>query len=97
MNIWRLLQQIPPGKVSTYGAIGNKLGIHPRQVGRLLHQNSNPAKYPCHRVVKGDGSIASGYAFGGREGQIAKLKAEGIKIRSGKIVNFKNDIYILND
>lgn len=83
--VYRFIENVPLGKVTTYGAIGRALSISPRLVGRILHLNPNPEKYPCHRVVKSDGTVASGFAFGGREGQMKKLVSEGIEIKDEKI------------
>lgn len=84
-KLYEVVQSIPSGKVTTYGALGRRLGINPRQVGRLLHQNIDPATIPCHRVVKSDGTLAVGYAFGGAEAQKDKLKKEGIVFMQNRI------------
>lgn len=76
-TVFELVALIPKGKIATYGQIGKYLGINPRQVGRILHQNPDPKKYPCHRIIKSDGSFALGYAFGGKDAQIKELKKEG--------------------
>jgi alkylated DNA nucleotide flippase Atl1 len=86
--VYNLIKKIPSGKVSTYGAIGIALDISPRQVGRILHLNPDPKKYPCHRVVRSDGTIARGFAFGGREGQFSALQKEGVAIKNNRILNF---------
>jgi methylated-DNA-[protein]-cysteine S-methyltransferase len=58
-SVYALLTKIPKGKVTTYGIIAKKLKMPtPRLVGRILHQNTNPKKYPCHRVVFSNGSLA---------------------------------------
>ena len=92
-KVQKIVGTIPSGRVTTYGEIGRVLRIHPRQVGRLLHQNTDPAKYPCHRVVKSDGRVASGYAFGGKEAQIAKLKAEGVRFEEDGIADFPSSFF----
>ncbi len=85
-RVFRLLQKIPGGKVTTYQLLAKKAELKsPREVGRIIHQNTDPARYPCHRVVRSDGTIADGYAFGGKKEQIKKLKDEGIVIENGKI------------
>jgi len=66
-NVYKLLQQIPKGKVSTYGSIAKKLSMSPRIVGYALHLNPDGTKTPCHRVVNRDGRIAPAYAFGGAD------------------------------
>ncbi len=77
-QVYDLLLTIPRGKVATYGAIGRRLGINPRYVGRILHVNPNAPRVPCHRVVKSDGSLAGGYALGGNDGQRKCLEGEGV-------------------
>jgi O-6-methylguanine DNA methyltransferase len=83
--VYSLVSTIPYGNVSTYGRIGNKLNIHPRQVGRILHLNTDPLNIPCHRVVNAKGEVASNYAFGGGEVQQQKLEAEGVVFRNNKV------------
>lgn len=91
--VYDIIENIPAGKVTTYGAIGKSLNISPRLVGRILHKNTDPKKYPCHRVVRSDGAIAAGFAFGGRNGQIEKLTSEGIEIKNGKINDLKKYLF----
>ena len=56
-----------------------------RSVGWALHSNPRPGEIPCHRVVFKDGSVSSGFAFGGPQVQRAMLEAEGIVFsRDGK-------------
>lgn len=54
-------------------------------VGWALHQNPDPEDIPCHRVVRKDGSLASGYAFGGQEAQRKKLVAEGVEFSESRV------------
>ncbi|MEM5798053.1 MAG: MGMT family protein [Candidatus Aenigmatarchaeota archaeon] len=79
-----LLKKIPHGKVCSYKEIARALG-NPnaaRAVGRMLNKVAKLG-LPCHRVVHCDGSIG-GYAFG-RDEKIRKLKADGIRVKNGKI------------
>lgn len=78
-KIFELLTRIPKGKVTTYKALAQKAGIkNPRLIGSIIHKNTDTKKYPCHRVIRSDRSIANGYAFGGKPAQIKLLKSEGI-------------------
>lgn len=83
--VYRLISNIPSGKVATYGQIGSILKIHPRQVGRILHLNSDPKSIPCHRVVNFKGEVARNYAFGGGDAQRKKLEEEGIIFVGNKV------------
>ncbi|KAK6539952.1 hypothetical protein TWF694_008786 [Orbilia ellipsospora] len=58
-NIYDLLLQIPPGKVSTYKYMSEALASSPRAVGTALRRNPFAPDVPCHRV------IASTYYIGG--------------------------------
>lgn len=77
-DLYRLVRQIPPGKVASYGWLGRQLGLSARLVGRYLHHNPDPTQTPCHRVVHADGTLADGYAFGGRSVQRQLLVKEGV-------------------
>lgn len=56
----RIIGQIPPGKVITYGMVaqyaGNPSGA--RQVSRILHSSSGKYDLPWHRVVNRKGQIS---------------------------------------
>ena len=78
-SLYRIVQNIPEGKVTTYGALARMCGIRsPRTVGHILHQNPDPVHIPCHRVVNAQGFVAHNFAFGGGHAQKAKLIQEGI-------------------
>ena len=91
-KIYKLLEAIPRGKVTTYGELANKVGTKAyRAVGKIVGKNPNAPKVPCHRVVRSDGSI-SGYAFG-VDKKISLLSSEGVEVKNGKIVDFANKLY----
>ena len=79
-RIYEVVKQIPRGKVATYGQVaalaGNPRGA--RGVGFALHHNPQPGIIPCHRVIFRDGSLCSGFAFGGPEVQRRLLEQEGV-------------------
>lgn len=79
-KVYAYLKTIPKGKVTTYGRIALWLGNkhYARAVGNILHDNSDPTQYPCHRVVNSKGKVAENYAFGGPEAQRKRLENEGI-------------------
>lgn len=88
-KVYKLIQKIPAGRVTTYGEIGKKLGMSPRVVGFALHSNPDGEKNPCHRVVNIDGRIAPGFAFGGPGIQRKKLEREGVKFKDEQHVDLK--------
>lgn len=86
-SVYTFLKTIPAGKVTTYGSIAKKLFIpSPRIVGRILHENTDPATVPCHRVVFADGSLSKSYVFGGMEKQREKLLSEGVMFLRNRVI-----------
>ncbi len=89
-KVYRLLQRIPKGKVTTYGNIAQKLGLNPRQVGRILSKNDHPIEYPCYKVVSSDGSLC-GYTINGKTNSKTlivkrnKLLKDGVIFRNEKV------------
>lgn len=81
-RIYRAVQQIPRGKVATYGQIATMAGNGnaARAVGNALHINPAPGVIPCHRVVNSRGRLAPGFAFGGEDEQRRLLEAEGVEV-----------------
>jgi methylated-DNA-protein-cysteine methyltransferase related protein len=100
--VFDVVKTIPRGRVMTYKEVAEKAGLkNPRHVGRILNTNTNPAEYPCHRVVRSDGTVASGYAFGGPEKQREILESEGVVMRNGKILlqytPSRNNSFLMNN
>ena len=82
--VYLKVQEIPIGKVSTYGDIARALG-HPhmaRQMGWALHANPTPILVPCHRVVNREGRLANSFKFGGADCQERLLKDEGVAVHN---------------
>jgi methylated-DNA-[protein]-cysteine S-methyltransferase len=50
-RIYRAVQQVPYGSVSTYGEIAAKVGTSPRVVGQAMAHNPTPLVIPCHRIL----------------------------------------------
>lgn len=93
-NVYSVIKKIPKGKVSTYKKIAELSGIkNPRIVGFALHANKNPDEIPCHRVVKSNGYLAKGYAFGGIDAQEKKLRGEGVLFLKKYLVNLEKSLY----
>ena len=91
-KLQELLLKIPKGKVTTYKEIGKAMGTRGyRFVGQLLHNNKYPDKYPCYKVIKSDGGIG-GFALGIKE-KIKRMKADGIEVKNGKILDFKKVLH----
>ncbi|MCJ7455199.1 MGMT family protein [Candidatus Bathyarchaeota archaeon] len=96
-KVWKLMERIPKGRVTTYGQIARQLNTKAyRAVGNACRKNPYAPRVPCHRVVRSDGTIGG---FGGKtSGKTVKektrlLRRENVEIRNGKIVNFKKILF----
>ena len=76
-DIYALARRVPPGRVTTYGAIARALGMPhgARQVGWAMAVCDDSV--PAHRVVNASGSL-SGHR-GGVELRRAMLEEEGVE------------------
>jgi len=96
-RVWKLMEKIPKGKVTTYGLLAKKLNTKAyRAVGNACRRNPYAPKVPCHRVVRSDGTVGG---FSGRtsgkavERKIRLLRKEDIRVEDGKIVDFEKFLF----
>lgn len=77
-QIYTLVNEIPAGRVATYGQLAKMVGCGPRQVGYALHSLPRGTKLPWFRVINRDGKISlppgAGY-----DKQRQLLESEGIE------------------
>ena len=78
-RVYALVRSVPPGRVTTYGAIAWALGRPgwARQVGWAMAALDGDHGVPAHRVVNARGGL-SGDPFGGCASRRAQLQAEGV-------------------
>lgn len=90
-KVYEVVKNVPPGKVTTYGDVARMCGSPrmARQVGWALHVNPQPGVIPCHRVVFSNGSVCTGFAFGGKEVQRDMLRAEGVEVSEDYKIDLK--------
>jgi AraC family transcriptional regulator, regulatory protein of adaptative response / methylated-DNA-[protein]-cysteine methyltransferase len=64
-RVWKLLREIPAGSTLSYSQVAERLGrpSAARAVASACAANKHAVVIPCHRVVRGDGSV-SGYRWG---------------------------------
>ena len=86
-RVYAAVRLIPRGKVASYSQVAALVGNCKlrRYVGNALHRNPDNTKTPCHRVVNAKGECSGSFAFGGEEVQRAKLEAEGIRFKGGRV------------
>lgn len=91
-NVYDVVRQIPPGRVTSYGAIANYLGTKgsSRMVGYAMQASTSAQPpVPAHRVVNRQGLLTAKFHFGGNLMQ-ELLEAEGIKVKEDQIQDFKS-------
>lgn len=89
--VYYLTQQIPKGRVCTYGYIADYLSLgSARMVGWALAQSlsSEIGAVPAHRVVNRKGELSGRHRFSTPTLMQERLEAEGIQVREDRIVNF---------
>lgn len=85
-EILSVVEEIPAGRVATYGQIARLIGKdkNARLVGKVLSHAELYGAYPCHRVVNHAGRLVPGW----RE-QAELLKQEGVFSKDGNHVDIK--------
>ncbi|OYT62157.1 MAG: hypothetical protein B6U69_02260 [Thermofilum sp. ex4484_15] len=88
VSILTSLKKIGKGEVVSYKCIARAFSLpNARVAGIILSLNPFPLIYPCHRVVRSDGSIG-GY-LGSSKYRYLKMKIlsrEGVEIREGRVL-----------
>ena len=89
---------MPPGRVTSYGAIANYLGSGrgARTVGYALMAANldaatlqNDAPVPAHRVVNRLGQLTGRHHFPTPTAMQERLEAEGVRVEEETVVEFK--------
>lgn len=86
MAVWKILQEIPYGRVMTYGEIARRLAakkhiskMSAQAVGGAVGHNPVCILVPCHRVIGTHGALI-GYG-GGLDRKAKLLSLEGIDLK----------------
>ena len=85
-EILSLVEEIPEGKVASYGQIAKLIGRekNARLVGKVLSRAEFYGEYPCHRVVNHAGRLAPHF-WNQRE----LLLDEGVELKENGCVDMK--------
>lgn len=90
-RVYEVVQTIPFGRVTSYGAIAEFLGSKgsARMVGWAMNNSHQQIKnIPAHRVVNRNGLLTGKRHFGGHDVMKELLESEGIIIENDQIINF---------
>lgn len=89
--VYQVVVLIPHGRVTSYGAIANYLGIKSgaRMVGWAMNAAHTLAHVPAHRVVNSQGLLTGKNHFENPKAMQERLETEGIAIEKDKVIDFK--------
>jgi methylated-DNA-protein-cysteine methyltransferase-like protein len=91
-KVYEVVKCIPPGRVTSFGAIAAYLGSKgsSRMVGWALNASHHSLEQiPAHRVLNRNGMLTGKAHFGGRDLMQQLLENEGAVIDNNRVVNFK--------
>lgn len=93
-RVFKLVEKIPYGKVTTYGAIAEYCGVKSsaRTVGWALNSAAN-SNLPCHRVVNRFGALTGKIHFGSPTLMHELLESEGVEFDEQDCVNMKKHFW----
>ena len=91
LSVYQIVRMIPEGRVTTYGAIANALGLgSARMVGWALnHCDTADFEVPAHRVVNRKGELSGQLHFSPQYPMQSRLMDEGIEIKDNIIVSLQ--------
>lgn len=94
-RVYKIVQQIPEGKVTSYGAIAKALGAaqSARMVGWAMNASHNLENVPAHRVVNRKGLLTGKHHFDGTNLMQQLLENEGIKVVNNQIIDFEKHFW----
>jgi methylated-DNA-protein-cysteine methyltransferase-like protein len=92
-KVYEVVKLIPPGRVTSYGAIAAYLGVpgSARMVGWAMNSSHHASVYiPAHRVVNRNGLLTGKHHFDTPLAMQELLESEGVKVVDDQIVGFNN-------
>ncbi len=90
-QVYEVVRQIPPGRVTSFGAIARYLGTggSARMVGWALNISHLKIPHvPAHRVVNRNGLLTGKIHFGAPTVMQELLENEGIEVKDNCVVDF---------
>jgi methylated-DNA-protein-cysteine methyltransferase-like protein len=90
-DVYEVVKLIPPGRVTSYGAIASYLGAKgsARMVGWALIASHAQTGIPAYRVVNRNGLLTGKQHFESFSAMQQHLESEGVPIKDDKVVDFE--------
>lgn len=89
-NVFDVVRLVPEGRVTTYGAIAEYLGLKSaaRTVGWAMNSAHGIDDVPAHRVVNRNGLLTGKHHFHTPTAMQEALEREGIVVKDDQVQNF---------
>ena len=90
-DVYEVVKLVPKGRVTSYGAIANYLGMRSgaRMVGWAMNASHGVRGVPAHRVVNSQGLLTGRHHFETPDTMAKRLRSEGVTIREHQVKDFK--------
>ena len=94
-DVYDVVRLIPPGRVTTYGAIAKYLGAarSSRMVGWAMNASHSQPDIPAHRVVNRQGMLTGKMMFAYPMQMQELLESEGVRVVNDKVVEFERVLW----
>ena len=91
-SVFQVVQLIPYGRVTSYGAIAAYLGAKKssRVVGYAMNASHGISGIPAHRVVNRNGMLTGKMHFETLDKMQELLELEGIQVENNLIIGFRD-------
>jgi methylated-DNA-protein-cysteine methyltransferase-like protein len=88
--VYQVVNEIPKGRVTSYGAIAHYLGLKSgaRMVGYAMNAAHALPDVPAHRVVNRQGLLTGKYHFATPTLMEELLLAEGVQVKNDQVQDF---------
>ncbi|MFD2514459.1 MGMT family protein [Pontibacter locisalis] len=90
-DVYEVVKLIPPGRVTSYGAIASYLGSKgsARMVGWALIASHPMTHIPAHRVVNRIGMLTGSQHFDSPNAMQERLEQDGVRVENNQVVDFQ--------
>lgn len=94
-EVYEVVRQVPPGRVTTYGAIARFLSLRAgaRMVGWAMNGSHLRPDVPAQRVVNRIGVLSGKHFFGSPTRMQELLEAEGVIVEDDRVVDFQQRLW----
>jgi methylated-DNA-protein-cysteine methyltransferase-like protein len=95
-RVYQVVRQIPPGRITSYGAIAAFLGVRgaARMVGWAMNASHGQNEWvPAHRVVNRNGLLTGKHHFLTPGTMQELLENEGLRIENDAVADFNEKFW----